>query len=297
MTVDPAQLTRDLGGNWRGRYGTCPCPNCQTERRRDQNALTVATDGERLLLHCKKLNCDFRDILVAAGVQPGTVEIDQAAKADQDRKNREFEAKMLERAKSIWERSRPIQGTHGETYLRSRGIACPLSESLRWCPDLYHKDTGRYVSAMVARIRGGAVHRTFFTKQGVRLDKATGTTHHKMTLGAISGGHVMLTEAVQGPLVVGEGIESSLSLACGLLDGLATIWASLSTSGMRSLRLPDRSGELIIATDRDKNRAGEMAGNDLAARASGLGWSVSLLPTPEGFGDWNDVLVQKGVAA
>ena len=96
---------------------------------------------------------------------------------------------------------------------------------------------------------------------------------------------------------MGEGIESSLSLACGLLDGPATIWASLSTSGIRSLRLPDRPGKLIVATDRDQNRAGEMAGNDLAARASALGWSVSLLPTPEGFGDWNDVLVQKGVAA
>jgi DNA primase len=93
---------------------------------------------------------------------------------------------------------------------------------------------------------------------------------------------------------VAEGIETALSLASGLLHRPATIWAALSTSGMRALRLPSNSGRLTIATDGDG--AGRAAGHDLAERAHGLGWQVSLLPAPDGR-DWNDILTMKGEAA
>ena len=71
--TDAATLTRDLGGKWHRRYGCAPCPVCQPERRKQQNALTLA-DGRdgRLLLNCKKSACDFADILAAAGVTPGS---------------------------------------------------------------------------------------------------------------------------------------------------------------------------------------------------------------------------------
>jgi len=52
--TDAATLTRDLGGRWLGRYGCAPCPVCQPERRRDQNALTLSDGASGLLLHCKK---------------------------------------------------------------------------------------------------------------------------------------------------------------------------------------------------------------------------------------------------
>lgn len=35
------ELTLALGGHWHGRYGAAPCPVCQPDRRRDQNALTL----------------------------------------------------------------------------------------------------------------------------------------------------------------------------------------------------------------------------------------------------------------
>ena len=73
--IDPANLSRNLGGEWYRSYGTAPCPVCQTERRKDQNALTINERDGKLLLHCKKSTCDFRDILIAAGVAPGTVEL------------------------------------------------------------------------------------------------------------------------------------------------------------------------------------------------------------------------------
>ncbi|MDJ0993022.1 MAG: toprim domain-containing protein [Dinoroseobacter sp.] len=285
--IDPAQLTHDLGGKWYGSYGTAPCPICQPERRRDQTALGIRNDGERLLMNCKKSSCDFRDLLVASGIASGNVEIDPCAleKAERDRKA--DDAKKLERARCLWGSSQPLAGTKGEQYLRSRGITCNLPDTLRWLPDAYHQPSGRYCSAMVANVSSGGVHRTFFTKTGNRL-----SNNAKMMLGPCRGGAVRLSETL-GPLVVCEGIETGLSLLSGLLSEPATVWAALSTSGMKGLRLPERPGNLVVATDGDPE--GRAAGNDLAARAHGLGWTVSLLPAPDGQ-DWNDVLRKQEVA-
>jgi hypothetical protein len=134
------------------------------------------------------------------------------------------------------------------------------------------------------------VHRTYLRADGsgkADIDPA------KLMLGPTSGGAVRLTGAA-GQLVVAEGIETALSLASGLLRAPATVWAALSTSGIRGLRLPDHPGLLTIAPDGDT--AGREAANELAARAHALGWQVSLLPAPDGR-DWNDILTMKGEAA
>jgi len=94
--------------------------------------------------------------------------------------------------------------------------------------------------------------------------------------------------------VVAEAIKTALSLASGLLRTTATIWAALSTSGIRALHLPPQPGRLTIAPDGDD--AGRQAAHALAERAHGLGWQVSLLPAPDGR-DWNDILTGKAVAA
>jgi DNA primase len=68
----------------------------------------------------------------------------------------------------------------------------------------------------------------------------------------------------------------------------------LSTSGMKRVVLPGAPARLTIATDGDD--AGRAAGKALAHRAITDGWTVSLLPAPDGR-DWNDVLELKGAAA
>ncbi|MGY6535541.1 MAG: toprim domain-containing protein [Pararhodobacter sp.] len=115
----------------------------------------------------------------------------------------------------------------------------------------------------------------------------------KLMLGGTQGGAVRLTDG-PGRLVVGEGTESTLSLLCGLLDGPATAWAALSTSGLRGLRLPVQPGRLTIAVDGDK--PGREAGHALAERAHALGWQVGILDPGEG-ADFNDILTGKAVAA
>lgn len=286
--TDPKQLTQDLGGTWMRSYGCAPCPCCQPERRRDQTGLTISADGGKLLLHCKKSGCAFTDILAATGLSSQPTQSDPEVTRKAELARAKQTAKLKARAQALWDYGNPIHGTHGEAYLRARGITYPLPDTLRWLPDTYHTPSGQYCSAMIAKVEPtGGVHRTFFTKKGERL-----TSSAKMMLGPCSGGAVRLSH-VDGPLVVCEGIETGLSLLSGLLDGPHQVWAALSTSGMKALSLPVKPHQLIVATDGDK--AGNEAGNILARTAHALGWSVSIMAAPSGR-DWNDVL-QSGVAA
>ena len=292
--TDARELTTALGGRWHGRYGAAPCPVCQTERRKGQNALTVA-DGATgwLVLDCKKSACAFLDILAAAGLRSGDyAPLDAATRAQRERDAKAEAQRKAEQAKRLWREAQPIAGTVAETYLRGRGITCPLPPTLRFHPDCWHGPTARRYPAMVAAVQGSglpAVHRTYLRADGA--GKAD-IEPAKAMLGATSGGALRLSD---GPsrLVVAEGIESGLSLLCGLLDGPATVWAGLSTSGLRGLRLPAQFGRLTIATDGDG--PGREAGHALAERAHGLGWQVSILDPGTGR-DFNDILQERAAA-
>lgn len=298
--TDARSLTHDLGGKWMRSYGTAPCPVCQPERRKQQNALTLhnGSDG-RLLLHCKKHGCSFIDILAAAGVNQGEYRPpDPAMVAKRERAARAEAQKRASQAARCWQEAKPITGTPAERYLRSRGITCELPETLRYHPSCWHV-SGKRLPAMVALIEGTdlcAVHRTYLHTDGTGKAEADPV---KAMLGSTSGGAVRLTHT-QGPIVITEGIETALSLASGLLPPPVTVWAALSTSGMRGLRLScgGSSGssdgacsDLIIAPDGDA--PGRAAAHDLAARAHNLGWNVTMLPAPDGQ-DWNDILMMNG---
>lgn len=293
--TDARSLTLSLRGKWYGRYGTAPCPVCQPEGRQDQIGLTLSDglDG-RLLAHCKKSHCVFADILAAAGIAPGNhTPPDPATVAQREAGRRAEAAKRGRQAERCWHEAQPIAGTVAETYLRGRGITCPLPETLRFHPECWHGPTASRYPALVALVEGGdgfAVHRTYLRQDGT--GKASIDPDRAM-LGCCAGGAVRLAEST-GPLAVAEGIETALSLACGLLRRPATIWATLSTSGMRGMRLPPKTGQLTIASDGDS--AGHEAAHALAERAHAAGWAVSLLPAPERR-DWNDILQMKGETA
>lgn len=280
-------ITLGLGGEWRGSYGTAPCPVCQPELRADQRALSVREEGARLLTFCHKSGCDFRAVTEAAGVPAVTTAIDLQAARKADAWRAAHEAEQRWKARKLWEVGRPIARTKGEAYLRSRGITCALPPSLRWVANAYHGPSACWHSAMVADVSTSGVHRTFFDKPGARLER-----NAKMMQGPCSGGAVALSEA-QGPLVVCEGIETGLSLLSGLLGEPVEVWAALSTSGIRSLRLPHSPRRLIVAADGDP--AGIEAAKALGDRAYCLGWEVFLWPAPDGQ-DWNDVLQARGAA-
>lgn len=290
--IDAQTLTATLGGKWYRSYGVAACPVCQPERRRDQDALTLSDGATGLLAHCKKGGCAFRDMLAAAGVTSGSYQPPDPFTVARRKAEEQAEAqKRALQAQRLWLEALPIAGTVAEAYLRGRGITCTLPLTLTYHPACWHA-TGRRFPALLAIVEGGAgfaVHRTYLRGDGT--GKAP-VDPPKAMLGSVAGGAVCLTEG-PGRLVVAEGIETALSLACGLLSGPATIWAALSTSGIRGLNLPPKPGRLTIAADGDD--AGRGAAFALAERAHGLGWKVSLLPAPEGK-DWNDVLMGKAVS-
>ena len=291
--MDARQLTAALGGRWHGQYGAAPCPVCQPEQRKGQNALTLA-DGRhgRLVLDCKKSHCAFLDLLAAAGLHAGDyAPPDPVAIAQREAEAVAEAQRKATQAKRLWDEAQPIAGTLAEGYLRGRGISCDLPPSLRFHPEAWHGPTARRYPAMVARIDGAegfAVHRTFLDGAGkAAIDPP------KAMLGAVAGGAVRLAD---GPsrLVVGEGIETALSLSSGLLDAPAAVWAALSTSGLRALQLLPQPSRLTIAADGDT--AGREAAHALAERAHALGWRVDVADPGTGR-DWNDVLTGKAVAA
>jgi len=293
--TDARDLTLAMGGRWHGRYGAAPCPLCQPERRKGQDALTLA-DGRngRLVLDCKKSGCAFLDILAAAGLRSRNYTPPDGATLAQRERDAKAEAqKRAEQANRLWLEAQPIGGTLAEAYLRGRSITCPLPPTLRFHGACWHGPTARRYPAMVALVQGAGlpgVHRTWLRPDGsgkADIEPA------KAMLGAVSGGAVRLAGG-HSRLVAAEGIESGLSLLCGLLDGPATVWAALSTSGLRGLRLPPQPSRLTIACDGDG--PGRQAKHNLAERAHGLGWQVSSLDPGTG-ADFNDILTGKAAAA
>jgi hypothetical protein len=294
MRLDAQDMTARLGGHWYYTYGVAPCPVCQSERYVDQRALTLRDgDNGHLLAHCKKSGCDYLQIctfLAFTSAPPNVLPSTPRKAAQRTAKRRNAEKSQSTAAYSLWHAAQPITGTPAERYLRTaRCISGPLPETLRFCPAASHP-SGQSFPAMIAQVQNVAlfaVHRTYLRPDGrgkAEIEPA------KAMLGSCKGGAVALTNTQSGPLVICEGIETGLSLASGLLSTPSTIWAALSTSGIRGLKLPHSPGHLIVATDGDE--PGYQAGQALAQRAYALGWRVELLPAPTGT-DWNDILIQR----
>ena len=297
--IEATTLTRNLGGKWHGGYGSAACPVCQPERRRDQNALSIANGGNgRLLLHCHKAGCSFLDVIKATGIQGGEyAPPDAAIVAKRAAEQKALDAKKARQALTNWSEAEPILNTPAEVYLRGRGITGALPKTLRYHPSCWHASAKR-LPAMIAAIEGGndfGVHRIYLSHDGRQKAKVDPV---KAMLGAVSGGAVRL-KLGRGPLMVGEGIESTLSASILYDDPEMAVWAALSTSGMSRLNLPRLGGfggfgnvrpSLIVAVDGDK--AGRLAGRDLAERANAQGWHVDIMDPGDG-ADWNDRLIKQ----
>ena len=201
-------------------------------------------------------------------------------KPDQD------DTKRTEVALAIWRATTPAANTVVKSYLASRCLHLPPVSTLRFHAGLKHPSGGIWPT-MVALVTNGAdgtplaIHRTFLAHNGA--GKAP-VEPPKMMLGPCRGGAVRL--APPGDvLMVGEGIESSLAAmqATG-----HPAWAALSTSGLRSLDLPEDVRAVIVLADGDD--AGEAAARDCAWRWKRQGRHVRIARPPQGM-DFNDLLV------
>lgn len=242
-------------------------------------------------MHCHKSECSFRDILAEIKILASLSPINHANPLRPLSNVRNLANDDLIRgikAKGAWSRSLPIGGTPAETYLRSRSITCELPDSLRYLPPelTYLGPTGHH--EMIGKVEGSegpSIQRTLLTADGTKAQ----CTPNKLMFGKVKGGAVRLSEGPDG-LVVAEGIETALSLCCGLLEGDYSVWSALSAAGMRALKLPAISGHLIIAADGDKT--GIKAARDLSSRAKALGWRVRIAQPPQEK-DFNDIINKK----
>ena len=197
-------------------------------------------------------------------------------------------------ARNLWRRCRPIQNAHAEAYLRARAIHRCRFPALRFHPSLaYRDDAGRWrrFPALIAAVTDNdghleGVHRTWLDPDRpvkARVDRP------RKALGHVHGRAVRFGQWDSGStLLVGEGIETVLSLVTASPDTIAA--AALSAGSLGSFIPPPGLSRLLIAQDRDDQ--GQRAALRLQLRCTRLGIASAVI-VPQG-NDFNDDLVALG---
>ena len=200
-----------------------------------------------------------------------------------------------EAARRLWQRCRAIDGTHAEAYLRARGIDRFRFPTLRFHPTLFYRDGGgvRRLPALVAAVTGAdrvisGVHRTWLDPS--RPAKAP-VARPRKALGRVHGLAVRFGDPAPPTLLVGEGIETVLSIVTALPDTVAA--AALSAGSLGAFAPPPGVRRLVVARDNDSE--GERAAERLACRCARAGVAARVI-VPFG-NDFNDDLIAFGSAA
>jgi putative DNA primase/helicase len=282
-----ATIAKALGGRkvGRGWIARCPVHDDRTP------SLSIREAGGKLLVNCFA-GCEQERVIAMLRSRglwaPSGPRLFSrpASRHHTERQPDQNHAKRSEAALAIWDSAIPAEGTPVETYLASRGLYVPAPPTLRFHSGLRHPSGGVWPALVALVTRGSdstplAIHRTFLAHDGA--GKAP-IDPSKMMLGPCRSGAVRLADQ-DDVLMVGEGIETCL--AAMQVTGHPA-WAALSTSGLRTLQLPDAVRNLIILADGDD--PGEAAAKECAWRWKREGRRVRIARPPRGM-DFNDVLV------
>ena len=210
-------------------------------------------------------------------------------------------------ARRLWRRCRAIDGTHAEAYLRARAIYRCRFPALRFHPALFYRDGGgvRRLPALIAAVTGDAAERTgpgehpghgaIAGVQRTWLDpdrpaKAR-VSRPRKALGRVHGHAVRFGAPAAGTLLVGEGIETVLSIVTAMPDIAAA--AALSAGSLGAFAPPPGVARLVIARDNDAE--GERAAERLVRRCACARVAAQVV-VPEG-DDFNSDLVSLGSQA
>jgi hypothetical protein len=181
-----------------------------------------------------------------------------------------------------------------------------LPDVLRFVPRLWHRESGLFYPAMVAKIVGPdgqflGIHRTWLIERGGRVEKAPLGKLAKMTLGSFAkqGGCIRLWhprwhEATdEDTLAVSEGIEDGMSAA--MLYPSWRVAAGVSLSGLLSIVIPLVFVRIVVVVQNDppsepgRRGAVELI-EEVRARFRRQGREVQLLKVPREVKDLNDLL-------
>ena len=212
-----------------------------------------------------------------------------------------------EAARRLWQRCRAIDGTHAEAYLRARAIHRCRFSALRFHPSLFYRDGGgvRRLPALVAAVTANAeehsrqaerpghaaivgVHRTWLDP--LHPAKAA-VSFPRKTRGRVRGHAVRFGDTGAGTLLVGEGIETVLSMVTAV--PAITAAAALSAGGLGAFTPPAGIARLVVACDNDT--AGESAALRLRRRCAAMGVDCTVVVSETA--DFNEDLVILGPQA
>ena len=212
-----------------------------------------------------------------------------------------------EAARRLWQRCRAIDGTHAEAYLHARGLARCRFLALRFHPALFYRDGGgvRRLPALVAAVTGDAGERpdpgdrpgrspicgVLRTWLDPDLPMKANVARPRKALGRVHGFAVRFGEPAYGTLLVGEGIETVLSIVSAIPGTVAA--AALSAGSLGAFALPAGVTRLVIARDNDPE--GEHAAERLAQRCA-RARVAALVVAPER-DDFNSDLIALGAPA
>lgn len=195
-------------------------------------------------------------------------------------------------AARLWDDALPLRGTPGEAYLAGRRLsALPAVADLRFHARCPFREDGRLLRlpSLIAASRTAdgtvsGIHRTALT-----ISEGICRVERRRALGSIRGRGVVLSAGnLPGYLVVGEGIETTLSLAIALPRVRAV--AALSAAHLGELDLPSGLATVIMALDHDA--AGRRAVERLSDRARQV--AVTPLVLHPRLGDFNADLMAFG---
>jgi len=287
------EIVRALKGRWGANSGSCRCP---AHDDRSPSLSVTELRGGKVLVHCFA-GCTQSDVigaLASLGLWDASAK-DCNPQAPWQETSRVPDYERRNRAAELWDKCQPITGTLAEKYLRARGVRGPLSDQLRYHPNLHYTDDCSYWPALVARLSDNrgfvCIQRTWLTKDG--LAKAP-VEKNKKSLGMMGASAVRLRPfGASTFLGLAEGIETALSAA--QLYSIP-VWATLSAYRLCQIEIPAGVENLTIFAD-----AGE-TGREQAVKAAEFyesrGIDTEILYPASHFGsehsDFNDVVTARG---
>ncbi len=201
----------------------------------------------------------------------------------------------VQAARRLWRSCRAIDGSHAEAYLQARAIHRCRFPALRFHPALNYRDRDGFhrLPALVAAVTadGSAIdgiHRTWLDPNAPA--KAAVASPRK-ALGHVHGRAVRFGAPGHDTLLVGEGIETVLSLIAAVPAIPAA--AALSAGSLGAFAPPCGLARLVIAHDNDTE--GARAAQRLRRRCRNLSIPTDVI-VPER-GDFNDDLIAFGPQA
>ena len=338
-----------------------PCPICGGSARnrrfecdpvKGSWVCAVCSDGGDVIRLVEKIEgCTFKEAVERLGgaraIDPQTAERlakQQKARAEEREKEAElYRAREIKAAQAMLRWGRKIGNTATEAYLVGRGIAPRLGAQLLHVDNLPYYDDGKMIysgPAMLAAIRRDCeitgIHMTWIDparpgkKQIIRHPDTGEVLPSKKVRGSKTGGVIFLVPTptnvvrVESQVVIGEGIETVLSVATALgpdhyayyvssVDlgnlGGAALGTMARAEGLkgrvpngepdltkRGILMPDFVTEILMLGDGDSERLlTENAMKRAAKRWAKPGRVIRCAWADEGK-DFNDMLIAEKVA-